>query len=767
MEVMELDLDLDEDGEAEVELRKELGGGSGGMSALAPAPVSVEESSRGRMEDTKDVGSRSGITAQDQDHASANTNTNANANAKSLAKPATGSLSDASTISRVLAAVMPASSKPLITSSASAPSSMPSSPKQIALGARAAAGSIVSGSRPGSIKETSSGESSKSVKHRTSLSMGKPAPQLRISADVRRSASPAPLVVKGPRVWVDFQDGFEAGTPVPSMGNTPTHTPGAGETTFSPGSSVGSSTAVNAASTTTTVSTKMTSGAATTTSTTIASATSSSSKDANINPNPSRTSSPAPSTTGSGVGSSSSKKALPAPAPPPPNWVLPTWEHVFHAPPRSVVPPSLVAVLEEEEEEKRKRVRAGVGKEKEIERGHKRAREEEGGLFGKTMRFVSGVLLGGAGTGAPSPSPSPSSASVLGGAGAAAGKGKQRARSSSLSTSASAAEEGSSRLSMLERERRERFIEFGRELPKAWKVLEDAVAAINRGDAAVGGAVGVGENSAGGVSGAEGVDEGGAMEDILRGCRRVVVIGVHGWFPGTMIRTMVGEPTGTSTKFANMTEQALLEFEREYSVKFEKITKIPLEGEGTIEKRVERLYANLQANPEWMSDLHLADAIFVSTHSQGSVVSTHLLDRLIADGHIVTELSDALSPTPSESPSEGESEGEAAEQPLPLPLGMGAEAFPSAIGLASPVSGAEHVADPSQDICNNTTRQGRRKVQRVCCLAQCGIHLGPLRYLRSSTLVGPYLQYLRIRLRGSCLSSRIRRARCPRRTSRL
>ncbi|KAF8872394.1 hypothetical protein CPB84DRAFT_1691435, partial [Gymnopilus junonius] len=33
----------------------------------------------------------------------------------------------------------------------------------------------------------------------------------------------------------------------------------------------------------------------------------------------------------------------------------------------------------------------------------------------------------------------------------------------------------------------------------------------------------------------------GAMEDVLRVCRRVVVIGVHGWFPGMMIRTMVGE----------------------------------------------------------------------------------------------------------------------------------------------------------------------------------------------------------------------------------
>jgi len=37
-----------------------------------------------------------------------------------------------------------------------------------------------------------------------------------------------------------------------------------------------------------------------------------------------------------------------------------------------------------------------------------------------------------------------------------------------------------------------------------------------------------------------------------------------------------------------MTEQALREFEDEQGVKFDKITKVPLEGDGTIERRVER-----------------------------------------------------------------------------------------------------------------------------------------------------------------------------------
>ena len=86
-------------------------------------------------------------------------------------------------------------------------------------------------------------------------------------------------------------------------------------------------------------------------------------------------------------------------------------------------------------------------------------------------------------------------------------------------------------------------------------------------------------------------------------------------------------------------------------------------------------------NEEWVADLHAADAIFVATHSQGTIVSTHLLDRLVRDGHIRTKRS-ALGQSPSERPA-----------------------------------------------------------QKVCCLALCGIHLGPLRYLNTSSLLQPYLQY--------------------------
>jgi hypothetical protein len=82
--------------------------------------------------------------------------------------------------------------------------------------------------------------------------------------------------------------------------------------------------------------------------------------------------------------------------------------------------------------------------------------------------------------------------------------------------------------------------------------------------------------------------------------KRIVVIGIHGWFPGAIMRTLLGEPTGTSPKFASMMKEAIETFLRAKGIRLEcdseeqgveqgvKITCIPLEGEGTIERRVEK-----------------------------------------------------------------------------------------------------------------------------------------------------------------------------------
>ncbi|EIW74973.1 hypothetical protein CONPUDRAFT_132566 [Coniophora puteana RWD-64-598 SS2] len=233
--------------------------------------------------------------------------------------------------------------------------------------------------------------------------------------------------------------------------------------------------------------------------------------------------------------------------------------------------------------------------------------------------------------------------------------------------------------------------------------------------------------------------------DVLKGAKRVVVIGVHGWFPGAAIRTVLGEPTGTSAKFTSMMTQALELFQAEHGVRLDKVTSMPLEGEGTIVKRVERLYAALTGNKEWMDDLREADVVFVATHSQGSIVSTHLLDRLIRDGYIRTEGNGDAGARP---------DGEDASRNGSVTQSGGADA--SLLGAASAVAGGAIGIVPgpwrgrgqaasqtqAQDPSGTTAEDGkRRKPHRVCCLALCGIHHGPLRYLSTSSLLQPYLQY--------------------------
>ncbi|EJU05139.1 hypothetical protein DACRYDRAFT_19736, partial [Dacryopinax primogenitus] len=189
-----------------------------------------------------------------------------------------------------------------------------------------------------------------------------------------------------------------------------------------------------------------------------------------------------------------------------------------------------------------------------------------------------------------------------------------------------------------------------------------------------------------------GVDRLGEM----RAVRRAVIVGIHGWFPGGMLRSVLGEPTGTSAKFAQMQRDALLDSLRKLSearIKLDTLTEIPLEGERTIAHRLEKLYSTLKSNEMWMNDIHQADVILFACHSQGSIVTCQIMDRLLEEGHIYT----------------GYPEQTAGETIVKL----------ETQGPAIP-----------------------RKVQRVVCLALCGIHLGPLLYLNTSVLTQPWLHYV-------------------------
>ncbi|KAF8972832.1 hypothetical protein BGZ46_010034 [Entomortierella lignicola] len=126
------------------------------------------------------------------------------------------------------------------------------------------------------------------------------------------------------------------------------------------------------------------------------------------------------------------------------------------------------------------------------------------------------------------------------------------------------------------------------------------------------------------------------------GIKKVVIIGVHGWFPVKLIRTVIGEPTGTSKKFCDEMNLALQDYLKLHNVELESddVTLIPLEGEGKIMKRVEILYQNLVKNEEWTNSLRQADLVLVSTHSQGTPTSTLLVAKLINEGMLRTQESD-------------------------------------------------------------------------------------------------------------------------------
>lgn len=121
----------------------------------------------------------------------------------------------------------------------------------------------------------------------------------------------------------------------------------------------------------------------------------------------------------------------------------------------------------------------------------------------------------------------------------------------------------------------------------------------------------------------------------LKVIKKILIIGVHGFFPTRMIRPLIGSPKGTSLKFANEAEKSVIRYCLENNMISESdsksisIQKIALEKEGKIFDRV-NFFTDILI--KWKQELNNADFIFVASHSQGCVVSIILLARLIELG---------------------------------------------------------------------------------------------------------------------------------------
>ncbi|KKZ67933.1 hypothetical protein EMCG_06464 [[Emmonsia] crescens] len=110
--------------------------------------------------------------------------------------------------------------------------------------------------------------------------------------------------------------------------------------------------------------------------------------------------------------------------------------------------------------------------------------------------------------------------------------------------------------------------------------------------------------------------------------KRALAIGVHGLFPAPLIRTVLGQPTGTSVKFSTMAAKAIYTWTESHGFPCE-VQKIALEGEGRIAERVDLLWKLLL---DYIEDIKKADFILVACHSQGVPVATMLVAKLISFG---------------------------------------------------------------------------------------------------------------------------------------
>jgi hypothetical protein len=115
--------------------------------------------------------------------------------------------------------------------------------------------------------------------------------------------------------------------------------------------------------------------------------------------------------------------------------------------------------------------------------------------------------------------------------------------------------------------------------------------------------------------------------------KRAIAIGVHGLFPANYLRPMIGQPTGTSIKFANHCAEAIRRWADSHGCEDCEIEKVALEGEGKIGDRVENLWRLLL---NWIDHIRKADLIILGCHSQGVPVTLMLLAKLLELGIITT-----------------------------------------------------------------------------------------------------------------------------------
>lgn len=112
--------------------------------------------------------------------------------------------------------------------------------------------------------------------------------------------------------------------------------------------------------------------------------------------------------------------------------------------------------------------------------------------------------------------------------------------------------------------------------------------------------------------------------------KNALAIGVHGYFPAPLIQSVLGRPTGTSIKFADMAAKSIKRYTKAKGYECN-IKTAALEGEGKILERLDLLWKLLL---NWIEEIRKSDFVMVSCHSQGVPVAVMLVAKLIHFGCI-------------------------------------------------------------------------------------------------------------------------------------
>ena len=97
--------------------------------------------------------------------------------------------------------------------------------------------------------------------------------------------------------------------------------------------------------------------------------------------------------------------------------------------------------------------------------------------------------------------------------------------------------------------------------------------------------------------------------------KKALAIGIHGLFPAPLLRTVIGQPTGTSVRFANHAAAAIRRWADKHGCVDCEVEKVALEGEGKVSERVDNLWKLLL---NWIDHVRKADFIMIACASTNS-----------------------------------------------------------------------------------------------------------------------------------------------------